>query len=132
MKISRRDDFALIFMKVLSREYSDKFLPVSYIARETRLSSPYLKHIASSLRDHGLVESREGISGGYRLAKKPSKISVAKILEAVSEKVVSPSCVHGTCRLKKTDCTCFSFWGQVNSEILQYLGGISLAQFSRP
>lgn len=131
MKISRRDDFALIFMKVLSREYSDKFVPVSFIAKETRLSPLFLKHIATSLRDHGLVESKEGIAGGYRLAQKPSMISVAKVLEAISGKIVSPSCVHGTCRLKNTDCTCFSFWGKVNNEILQYLGGISLAQFSR-
>ncbi|MBI2617262.1 Rrf2 family transcriptional regulator [Candidatus Gottesmanbacteria bacterium] len=131
MKISRRDDFALVFMKVLAEQYCEKFISVSLIAKKTKLSPLFLKHIASSLRDHRLIESREGIAGGYRLSREPKAISVAQILKATSEKIINPSCVHGTCRLEKKNCTCFSFWNKVNSKFLDYLGDITLAQFSK-
>lgn len=131
MKISQKEDFAIILMSTLAKNYSEKFISLSFIARETGLSPLFLKHIAVSLKNYGLILSREGVSGGYRLAKKPQKISAAEILQAISDHVVTLSCAKGECRLNKRTCVCFSFWGKLNYKMGAFLGKIKLSEIMK-
>lgn len=132
MKIAKREDFALIFMSELSKYYPQKYISLSQVAKQAYLSPLFLKHIASELLKKGLIESREGISGGYRLKKDPKEISISEIVGAISEGVVAPSCAHGgSCRIKKSSCSCLSLWDRVNKNLFAYLKNISLADFNK-
>lgn len=132
MKIAKREDFALIFMSELSKYYPQKYISLSQVAKQARLSPLFLKHIASELLEKGLIESREGISGGYRLKKDPKDIPVSEIVSAISEGVVAPSCAHGgVCRIKKSSCSCINLWDKVNKNLFAYLKNISLADFNK-
>lgn len=127
MKVSKREDFAIILMSTLAENYSKGYLSLSSIARKTRLSPLFLKHIALSLKNHGLIQSREGVRGGYRLAKKPQKINMAQIITAVSEGIVTPKCIDSECRIKKKDCYCFPFWDRFNRLLQNELALVKLA-----
>lgn len=130
MKISRRDDFSLIFMSVLAKnEGPAKFISLSDIARQTHLSALFLKHIALSLKNKGLVESREGIAGGYKLSKHPNQITVAEIISEERNNCIDLSCNHRQCRINKKDCPCYPFWTKVGREMLSVLEKITLSDF---
>ncbi|MCL4338696.1 Rrf2 family transcriptional regulator [Patescibacteria group bacterium] len=132
MKIAKREDFALIFMSELSKHYPGEYVSLGFIAHQTNLSPLFLKHIASVLLEKNLIESKEGISGGYRLHKPPQKITVSEIIKAISKGIVAPSCVHGgVCRLKRTSCSCLALWDKVNRQLYSYLDNISLEDFGR-
>ena len=45
MKISKKEDFGLIFMSILAKDYSRKYIPLSFAARKSGLSLLFLKHI---------------------------------------------------------------------------------------
>lgn len=130
MRITRREDFGLIFMSILARNYPTKYIPLSSVAKEAHLSPLFLKHIATRLKGKGLIESKEGIDGGYRLTRPPQKIAIAEIIGAISTRVVAPSCMQGVCRLRKNICSCFSFWGEVNKYIFSHLQKIHLKEFA--
>ena len=132
MKIAKREDFALIFMNELSKYYPGEFVSLGIVAQKTRLSPLFLKHIAAVLLEKKLVESKEGISGGYRLSKPPQKIAVSEIIKAISKGIVAPSCVHGgVCRLKQASCSCLALWDNVNKQLYAYLDKVSLADFGK-
>jgi len=131
MRISKREDFSLILMNVLAKKYSKDYIPLSEVATSTKLSPLFLKHIANRLKIKGLIESKEGMSGGYRLSREPEKITVTDILQSVGSELILPSCYSGDCRLKKDKCQVFAFWSMVNKKLFSFLKNITLADYSR-
>lgn len=130
MKIAKKEDFGLILMKFLVKNYSENYIPLSFVAKKTHLSPFFLKHIALSLKEKKLIESKEGVKGGYRLAKDPREISVAQVIRAISTDIVKPSCIKGKCRVKKEACSFLSFWDKVNKQLFLYLQKVSLWEFA--
>lgn len=55
------------------------------IARATLVPDSYLLKVLGALEQGGLVVSRRGPGGGYRLARAPGKISVLEVVELVEE-----------------------------------------------
>lgn len=55
------------------------------IANDMSIPRDYLIQLAQLLRNAGLIEARPGKHGGYRLAKKPSEITVLQIMSALEE-----------------------------------------------
>lgn len=57
--------------------------PSVEIARAMSVPRDYLTQLAQPLRDAGIVESRMGKDGGYRLARDPSDVSAWDVIDAV-------------------------------------------------
>lgn len=131
MKVSKREDFSLILMSALARQDSKKYISLGKIAKRYNLSPPFLKHIASDLKNHGLVKSKEGIDGGYKLSKSPKEITISEIINAVSGKVVTPSCFAGDCRIDRKNCSCFTLWNKVGRKLNIYLKKLTLFEISK-
>jgi Rrf2 family protein len=88
MRILKQEDTAILFMTELAKN-DGKVTSLSEIAQNHGLSMLYLKKLARLLRQHGLVLSREGIGGGYVLAKKAGNISVLEIISSLYKSDVS-------------------------------------------
>jgi Rrf2 family protein len=131
MKVSKREDFAIILMSMLARTYSKGFVSLSEMAGESQLSGLFLKHIAMKLKKAGLILSREGISGGYMLSRDPGEITVDEILRAISNGILITPCEKGSCRVKREVCTCFPVWGKLNAKISEHLKTLTLANIAR-
>jgi Rrf2 family protein len=56
---------------------------VEELAEAQRLPVKFLEAILTQLRRSGLLESRRGATGGFRLARPASEISVADVMRAV-------------------------------------------------
>jgi len=76
----------LIFISDKKRQEQFEYLSTQMIARIINIPKPTLVKILQHLSMAGLIETKEGKSGGIRLAKKPSEITVLDILEAVERK----------------------------------------------
>lgn len=55
------------------------------IAEDMTIPRDYLIQLAQLLRNAGIIEARPGKHGGYRLAKKPSEITVLEIMTALED-----------------------------------------------
>jgi Rrf2 family iron-sulfur cluster assembly transcriptional regulator len=97
------------------------------ISERQNISLSYLEQLFSRLRRSGLVLSVRGPGGGYKLARHNAEISVAQIITAVDEQIDATQCGgHENCR-DEGRCMTHDLWAALNSKILDYLAGISLA-----
>jgi Rrf2 family protein len=53
------------------------------LGRAQEIPVKFLAAILSDLRRAGLVRSRRGVDGGYRLARTPAQITVAEVMRAI-------------------------------------------------
>lgn len=84
MKVLRSEDIAILIMSELARQ-NDAYISLQFIAAKHGLSALYLKKIAHLLKQHGLVTSREGSSGGYKLAKDPKTVTLLDITKSITQ-----------------------------------------------
>ena len=65
------------------RRSGSTYHTVEELAEAQRLPVKFLEAILTQLRRSGLLESRRGATGGFRLARPASEISVADVMRAV-------------------------------------------------
>ncbi|WP_370616703.1 RrF2 family transcriptional regulator [Mumia sp. Pv 4-285] len=89
MRVSTKSDYALRgLIEIAGRDDSS---PVSAeeIGRKQEIPHGFLQAILADLRRAGIVVSQRGQSGGWRLAREASDISVADVIRAVDGPLVS-------------------------------------------
>lgn len=93
MKLSVRGEYALRALVVLGRLPADGLASIHSIANEQRLPRKFLEQILNDLRHAGVVESRRGVAGGYRLARSADTITLAEVIRRVDGALAPVSCV---------------------------------------
>ena len=81
--ISARADYAVRAMLTLAAEEGETPVSVDRLAGEQDLPRKFLEAIVADMRRAGLVTSRRGAAGGYRLSRSAQEISVGDIVRAV-------------------------------------------------
>ncbi|GAB3603797.1 RrF2 family transcriptional regulator [Microbacterium aureliae] len=88
MRISARADYAVRAALSLARAADGEHLSGDRIATEQHIPAAFLEGILGALRKGGIVTSRRGAAGGYRLAGPAAGISVADVIRAVDGPLV--------------------------------------------
>jgi Rrf2 family protein len=68
-------------------------VPLAEIAEHDGLPLAYLEHLVARLRKAGLVDSRRGSRGGYMLARSPTEITMAEVVEALEGSIAPIECI---------------------------------------
>lgn len=86
MQVSAKVDYGLRSMLVLAEQAGvdpGEWVASEEIARVQDIPGKFLEGILTQLRRSGLVHSKRGAEGGYRLARAASAITVAEVIRAV-------------------------------------------------
>jgi Rrf2 family iron-sulfur cluster assembly transcriptional regulator len=125
MKVSTRGDYAARALLSLALHGSEHPTSVKEIAERTHLPQPYLEQILLSVKGAGLVRSKRGVGGGYVLARPPSQITLAHIVDAVEGPQLPlsehPDHCEGHCILQEV-------WVGVDDETRRVLEQVTLDQ----
>jgi Rrf2 family protein len=81
--ISAKADYAVRALVELAASGGDGFVTVETLAAKQGLPPKFLETIFTELRKDGVVISRRGVDGGYRLARPARQVSVADVIRAV-------------------------------------------------
>lgn len=82
MHFQKHEQYGLLLMGELANVENGHPVSLVEVSRHHGVSVPFLKKIVRSLRASGLVESKEGMGGGYTLARTPEAISMWDIISA--------------------------------------------------
>jgi Rrf2 family protein len=81
--VTARSDYAVRALAELASPSGATYRTVDDLAEAQHLPVKFLEGILTQLRRSGLLESRRGATGGFRLALPATDISVADVMRAV-------------------------------------------------
>jgi len=131
MKFSTKSQYGLRAMVYLAKVFDDgEAHPLKKIAQQERISFDYLEKIISQLEKEKLVNSKRGVTGGYFLAKPPSKMKVGEIIRVLESSTSSVKCTGKkgkyVCPMEKC-CLAKSFWKKIQKTLNTALDSMTLA-----
>jgi len=93
MMFSTKAEYGVRVMVELARRVGEEPVPLTEIAEHDGLPLAYLEHLVARLRKAGLLESRRGSRGGYLLARVPTEITMAEVVEALEGSIAPIECI---------------------------------------
>lgn len=131
--LSRKTDYALLIVTALAGRRGT-YVSIRSLAKEYRLPYRFASQIVGLLARGGILESREGVNGGYRLGRDPGAITVRDILRVTEGDVALVSCLdarrHFACP-QKARCGARGGVGSIQRRFLQSLGTMTVADVAR-
>jgi Rrf2 family protein len=130
VELNTKGRYAVTAMADLAKYGASEAVPLSAIAERQRISLAYLEQLFAKLRRAGLVESARGRSGGYRLARPASSVSVAEIMGAVEEGIRMTRCggEDSTPCMAGQRCLTHGLWDALGEQIAAFLDGVTLQE----
>src|SRR5664279_149179 len=93
MKLSLRGEYALRALLVLGLNYDQPVVRIQTISEQQNIPKRFLEQILNDLKSAGIVQSKRGVAGGYRLAKRPEEITLAAVVRHIEGALAPVSCV---------------------------------------
>lgn len=127
---SSKARYGLRALAVLARHYvDDAYITVDDIVAEEPIPPKFLESILTELRKEGLLLSRRGPTGGYRLARAPEAISLAAVVRTLDgafapttcARLRNPVCCEGCANMES--CAIRPFARRVRDEMAKVLEG---------
>ena len=132
MRLSHLADYAVVLMTAAARRPAGARLSATELSGDTGVPLPTTQKLMGQLATSGLLTSARGASGGFALAKAPSEITLADIVEAVEGPIAMTVCSEG-----RTDCALDAHcrvkphMGIVGTAVRGALGAVSLVELAR-
>ena len=133
MRLSHLADYAVVLMTAAARRPAGARLSATELSGDTGVPLPTTQKLMGQLATSGLLTSARGASGGFALAKAPSEITLADIVEAVEGPIAMTVCSEG-----RTDCALDAHcrvkphMGVVGNAVRGALDAVSLEHLSTP
>ncbi|MBV8400971.1 MAG: Rrf2 family transcriptional regulator [Acetobacteraceae bacterium] len=103
--LSSKAKYALRALVCLAEAHrSDRWMLASEIAVAEAIPKKFLEAILVELRDEGIVKSRRGRYGGYRLARAPSLTSAGAVIRSIDGSLSLTPCASRTHFEQCADC----------------------------
>jgi Rrf2 family protein len=133
MKLSLRGEYALWALIVLGLNYGRAVIPIQAISQQQNIPKRFLEQILNDLKSAGIVDSKRGVAGGYRLSKPPESISLALVVRHIEGPLAPVSCVsekfYARCTCPDEEkCGIRSVMKEVRDAIVKILEGVTVAE----
>lgn len=135
MKLSLRGEYALRALIVLGLDFieDDSVVRIHEISRRQNIPKRFLEQILNDLKSAGVVESKRGVAGGYRLRRSPDQVTLAEVIRHLEGPLAPVSCVserfYEKCSCPdESKCGIRSVMKEVRDAIAKILERVTLAQ----
>jgi len=91
--LSKKAKYAIHALVYLGQQKQGVTLPVGRIAEAQNIPRKFLEAILLDLRNAGIVSSKQGKNGGYRLQKAPEKVHMAEVMRLFDGAIAFLPCV---------------------------------------
>jgi FeS assembly SUF system regulator len=133
IKLSRLTDYAIVLLTQMALEGKGVHA-ASTLAERTFLPLPTVSKVLKQLTKAGIISAQRGASGGYSLAREPSAVSMASLIEALDGPIAITDCAGAPeneprCSVQST-CPAHGNWDRVNIAIRAALEAVTLADMT--
>lgn len=128
MVFSPIGQYAIRIMAVVASAPNNARLRSADLAESTSVPASYLAKVCRRLTEAGLLDSKKGHRGGFRLTRPADAITFDDILRAVDAMPDAVSCAFGWGRCDATEpCPLHEQWSALSARILSWAAENTLA-----
>jgi len=125
MQLTRGLEYGIEGILYLARQGGEESTFVREVSRATSIPETFLAKIFQKLASKGLVRSRRGFRGGFRLARPARRITLREVVEALEGPIRFHTCLdhlrnRGRCHVRQV-------FGRVQREVAGVLEQTTLA-----
>ena len=127
---SKKCEYGLQAILYMAAQGNGCICPAEEISKKLNIPKEFISKILQSMTDSGIIESKKGKSGGFKLAKHPSKIKLIDIVDAIDGLDSFNSCVLGfpNCSPEKP-CPVHERWGELRVKAYEMLSSETIDKF---
>src|SRR5580658_9998067 len=130
--LSKLADYGVIVATHLAA-FPDRQVTAGATAAATRLPQATVAKLLKTLAHAGVVTATRGASGGYRLARPASAISVAEVVSAIDGDIGLTQCsVHVDECAHTNYCPTRPHWAAINRAVGEALSAVTLDEMISP
>lgn len=127
---SKKCEYGLQAVLYLSTQDRESVITAEEISRKLNIPKEFVSKILQSLTDSGIVLSRKGKSGGFALAKDPTRIRLIDIVAAIDGMSIFNTCVLGFPQCNPDNpCPLHEKWGELRTKAYGMLTDETLDAF---
>ena len=131
LRLSKKADYALIAMKHLTLHSDAGAASAREIAEQYDIPIELMAKVLQRLVRGGLLASHHGTRGGYQLARMPTQISVADVIQAIDGPVSVTACSTEDSQCDQyAKCNVRDPLWRVRERILTALGECTIAELA--
>ena len=127
---SKKCEYGLQAVLFMATQTEGRVCPAEEISKRLKIPKEFISKILQSLTESGIIESKKGKAGGFKLAKHPSKIKLIDIVDAIDGLDSFSSCVLGfpECSPDKP-CPVHDQWGVLRNKAYEMLSTETIDKF---
>ena len=132
LKLTKKADYGLIALRHLA-SVPAATASTKDIADAYHLPVPLLAKVLQKLKAAGILQSVAGTNGGYKLSRRPERITALEVVRAIDGPVILTHCFteHGVCD-QSDNCTVREPLRRVHEAILELLNDFKIADLAEP
>lgn len=130
IRVSAKAEYAARAVLQLSMGAGSKPMQLAEIAKAQKVPREFLVQVMSDLVRAGLVSSRRGTQGGYRLRFRPEEIHLKQVIEAIDGSIGEFSCKEELSQCLGANCVFKPIWGHLVEDVGNQLSGFNFRQLS--
>ena len=128
--LKRETDYAVLFLQFLGAK-KKVFSSLREFSKKSGISFWFLQKIARKLNLGGIVETEQGVNGGYRLSRPLKNISLYKVFAVMEgEPAITPCarCADYSCVNYNKKCGVKKITEKLNKNIVKMLQNVKIAE----
>ncbi|HSL88133.1 MAG TPA: Rrf2 family transcriptional regulator [Ignavibacteriaceae bacterium] len=127
---SKKCEYGLQAVLYMAAKEPGCVCPSDEIADKLQIPKEFVSKILQSLTESGIVDSKKGKSGGFLLAKNPSKIRLIDIVTAIDGLDLFNRCVLGFPNCSPDQpCPVHDKWGELRTKAYKMLTDETIDKF---
>lgn len=125
IQVSKKVEYSIILIAYMAKS-KEKVLSLTEAAKRLLLPYRFLGQLASSLKEGGILESKEGKTGGYSLAKDWKKKTLYDLVVSLGENKRMVKCMGGVACPRIDSCGLRGIWDLLETNFVKELKKIKL------
>lgn len=132
-RLSKSTDYGIRILAHLAADARKQTHNAREVAGDLHLPVPMVSKVMKALARAGVLESHRGPGGGFSLAHRPDRLSVADMIAALEGPVALTECqfARSLCQ-HEGSCSVQEPWGVINRSVRNTLATITLSDLIDP
>jgi Rrf2 family protein len=130
LRLSKKVEYGLMALLHMDAVRRGGLTTAKEIAETYSIPAELLGKVLQTLARSGIVQSEQGVRGGYRLARELEAVTLGEVVAELDGPVRITRCCDGsTDCLQHDTCNIRSPVQRIQEEVVEHMAGLSLARF---